>query len=90
MTEDPFEQQYWDTLREIECSNCGAELTYEPGTEHLKCKYCGTENTIPKENELTVVEETPLLEYLNDKLYQPDEQLEVFTVPQYLHFRCSV
>lgn len=80
MAEEPFERQYWDTLKEVACSNCGAELTYEPGTEHLKCKYCGTENIIVEENEMTLVEETPLLEYLHDKLYQPDEQLEVFTV----------
>lgn len=80
MTEEPFEKQHWDTLREVECSNCGAELTYEPGTEHLKCKYCGTENIINEEEEVALVEETPLLEYLNDKLYQPDEQMEVFTV----------
>ena len=31
---------------QIKCSNCGAILTYEPGSETLKCPYCGTENQI--------------------------------------------
>src|ERR1700754_3878628 len=30
------------------CSNCGANLTYKPGTTHLKCEFCQTENEIPK------------------------------------------
>lgn len=80
MSEDPFDKTYWETLKEIECSNCGAELTYEPGTEHLKCKYCGTTNLIPEEHEVTLVEETPLVEYLQNKLNQPEEKMEVFTV----------
>ena len=28
------------------CSNCGAELKFAPGTLNLKCGHCGTENTI--------------------------------------------
>jgi uncharacterized Zn finger protein (UPF0148 family) len=28
------------------CQNCGAVLKYAPGTEHLTCEYCGTENQI--------------------------------------------
>ena len=28
------------------CVNCGAELRYAPGTEHLKCGYCGHESEI--------------------------------------------
>jgi DNA-directed RNA polymerase subunit RPC12/RpoP len=30
------------------CSNCGALLTYKPGTERLGCQYCGTENRIAR------------------------------------------
>ncbi|MGD1848656.1 MAG: hypothetical protein ACFB10_24975 [Salibacteraceae bacterium] len=30
------------------CNNCGADLQYQPGTEHLECAYCGTDNEIPK------------------------------------------
>lgn len=28
------------------CQQCGAVLKYAPGTEHLVCEYCGTENRI--------------------------------------------
>lgn len=28
------------------CSNCGAELRFAPGTLNLKCTHCGTENAI--------------------------------------------
>ncbi|NBB73926.1 MAG: hypothetical protein GVY35_09620 [Bacteroidetes bacterium] len=28
------------------CTNCGAELTFAPGTDALACPYCGTENAI--------------------------------------------
>ena len=29
------------------CSNCGANLVFQPGTDHLVCPYCGTDNPIP-------------------------------------------
>lgn len=28
------------------CNNCGADLTFKPGTSHLTCPYCDTENII--------------------------------------------
>ena len=31
---------------EIVCSNCGAKLTFAPGTDSLKCEFCGTMNFI--------------------------------------------
>lgn len=30
----------------INCSNCAAELKFQPGTEHLVCPYCKTDNII--------------------------------------------
>jgi len=33
---------------EFKCHQCGAKLTYAPGTESLKCKYCDHQNKIPK------------------------------------------
>jgi predicted RNA-binding Zn-ribbon protein involved in translation (DUF1610 family) len=30
------------------CTSCGADLTYQPGTTTLACKYCGAENEIPQ------------------------------------------
>ncbi|MEO0586994.1 MAG: hypothetical protein AAF078_05080 [Planctomycetota bacterium] len=29
------------------CRQCGAQLTFAPGTSTLTCQYCGTENAIP-------------------------------------------
>lgn len=31
---------------QFKCQQCGASLYYEPGTEHLKCTACGSENSI--------------------------------------------
>lgn len=33
--------------RQFPCEACGARMTYQPGTRHLKCPYCGHENDIP-------------------------------------------
>ncbi len=33
---------------EFKCKQCGAKLTYAPGTSVLKCSYCDFENAIPK------------------------------------------
>ncbi|MCC8116307.1 MAG: primosomal protein N' (replication factor Y) - superfamily II helicase [Planctomycetes bacterium] len=33
--------------RQFPCVNCGGPLVFMPGTTHLKCPYCGTENDIP-------------------------------------------
>jgi len=50
-----FEGKHADTL-ETKCINCGAILNFAPGTNHLKCQYCGAENEI-------VTEDTPIEEY---------------------------
>ncbi len=33
------------------CTQCGALLTYKPGTQHLTCDYCGKENQIEDASE---------------------------------------
>jgi DNA-directed RNA polymerase subunit RPC12/RpoP len=30
------------------CANCGAKLRFKPGSDVIKCDYCGHENAIPK------------------------------------------
>ncbi|MGE0568876.1 MAG: hypothetical protein AB7O73_13100 [Bacteroidia bacterium] len=35
-----------ETSGTIKCSNCAASLKFKPGTKHLACEYCGTENEI--------------------------------------------
>ncbi len=32
---------------DFKCNNCGGELKFSPGTQSLKCPYCGTENENP-------------------------------------------
>jgi len=31
----------------FKCKNCGGDLKFSPGTQSLKCPYCGTENENP-------------------------------------------
>lgn len=44
------------------CNNCGADLRYKPGTIHLNCEYCGTDNEIPQVD--AVIEEYDFHAYL--------------------------
>src|SRR5947209_15818459 len=34
--------------RQFPCKECGASLIFAPGTNALKCPYCGASNEIPK------------------------------------------
>ena len=34
--------------RQFPCRQCGGSLTFAPGTESLKCPYCGTMNAVPR------------------------------------------
>lgn len=36
----------WQTQQQFPCRQCGAVLKYAPGTPHLRCEHCGTENQI--------------------------------------------
>lgn len=36
------------TLKKIGCSNCGAELIYDPGTQMTNCNFCGSKFEIEK------------------------------------------
>ncbi|GIV23253.1 MAG: hypothetical protein N3A68_02205 [Bacteroidia bacterium] len=35
----------------VRCKGCGASVVYEPGTESLKCPYCGAQEEIPAQYE---------------------------------------
>lgn len=41
-----FEEKNADVSTRLKCSNCGAPLVFQPGTDSLVCPYCGAENTI--------------------------------------------
>lgn len=43
--------------QEMACTNCGAVLRFAPGTNHLKCEYCGHENEIAVKENAEPVEE---------------------------------
>ncbi|MEZ5667407.1 MAG: primosomal protein N' (replication factor Y) - superfamily II helicase [Alphaproteobacteria bacterium] len=56
--EDPFDpeldaQAAADAARErtFPCAQCGAKLTFQPGTHALVCGHCGHENPIPQSGE---------------------------------------
>jgi LSD1 subclass zinc finger protein len=40
------EPSHADFIRTFPCQGCGAKLSFAPGTQHLKCEYCGTANEI--------------------------------------------
>ena len=49
-------------VRAFPCRSCGAKLSFAPGTETLKCPYCGSVNDIPKTED--AVEELSLENWL--------------------------
>ncbi len=48
--------------RQFPCSKCGAKLSFEPGTDALKCPYCGFSNPVPEST--AAVEELDFRAYL--------------------------
>jgi Zn finger protein HypA/HybF involved in hydrogenase expression len=49
---------------EFKCKQCGAKLTYAPGTETLKCDYCDFQNDIPRTE--ADIHELDFHQYLKD------------------------
>ena len=66
MEENPTTSSNQD---EIACSNCGAKLTFAPGTDSLKCEFCGTVNEIEIDEELKqeVHQEIDFHKFLNEQ-----------------------
>jgi DNA-directed RNA polymerase subunit RPC12/RpoP len=40
-----------DGVRQFPCTQCGAKVEFAPGTDSLRCPYCGTETAIPASDE---------------------------------------
>ena len=61
--------------RQFPCKNCGAPLVYLPGSTHLKCPYCGTENEIPidKDDDSYLMENDFLAALEAENKHQEDE-----------------
>ena len=61
--------------RQFPCKQCGANLQFAPGTDSLKCPYCGATNEIPKSPEviqrldyLTYVHQLPATDAVEEKI----------------------
>ena len=55
------------------CVNCGAELTYKPGTTSITCEYCGHEEAIaPKENGFEELELYPYLKEMGSQRHSEE------------------
>ncbi len=67
-----------DGTRQFPCDQCGANVEFAPGTELLRCPYCGGESRIP----VTVggVRELPYHEHLESDLGLNGETEEVTSV----------
>ncbi|MFL5753924.1 MAG: zinc finger domain-containing protein [Bacteroidia bacterium] len=61
----------------IKCKGCAAFLTYEPGTTHLKCQYCGDANEIKAER--AQVEEIDFESFIAQKM-DAGQMQEISTV----------
>lgn len=66
------------------CSNCGADLKYEPGQNALKCPYCGTENTIESDESVEIKEN----DYLS-KIRELEENLDKGETLDMVSVRCD-
>jgi predicted RNA-binding Zn-ribbon protein involved in translation (DUF1610 family) len=53
------------------CTSCGADLTFQPGTTQLVCKYCGAQNEIPQLD--IAIEELDFHAYLSDKAGEEEQ-----------------
>ncbi len=62
---------------EIACSNCSAKLKFSPGTNSLKCEYCGTVNEIEISEE--EIEEIDFDKFLNENDTSVEKQ-EIVTI----------
>lgn len=59
------------------CRECGAFLVFAPGTTHLRCQYCGTENVI--EESVEEIEEIDYQQFISGRVAQAETQ-QVATV----------
>lgn len=67
-----FNQKSEDTKQdELVCKDCGAILAFKPGSTHLKCEYCGSENQIEVSNE--VIEEIDYNKFISNQIEKEDK-----------------
>ncbi len=54
------------------CRECGAFLVFAPGSTHLKCPYCGTENEIEASTE--AIKEIDYKEFIANSINSAEKQ----------------
>jgi hypothetical protein len=64
---------------ELACVSCGALLKFKPGTRHLACEYCGSQNEIASPEVSEEVKEISLDEFLAAN-FENEEKMSVATV----------
>ncbi len=52
-------------VKTFPCVDCGADLKFDPGSNSLKCPYCGAENNIESDEKI-IIEESDFHEQLKD------------------------
>ncbi len=72
------QDQVQQITEQLKCSNCGAVLTYKPGSNSVVCKYCDTENPIESVDE-EIVEELDFWKSLNN-IAQSEDVVDVVSV----------
>jgi len=73
-----FDQKVEETEQgKLTCKNCGAILSFKPGTTNLKCEYCGAENVIEASKE--EIKELDYEQFINNQL-ENEERIEVVSV----------
>lgn len=55
-------QKQHSTVKTFPCTSCGAKLSFAPGSQQLKCEFCGATNDIPKDD--SAVEEEDFAAFL--------------------------
>jgi len=77
-------------LKKISCSNCGAELMFDPGTQMTNCNFCGSKFEIEKMDDEQIIiphsilpfsvskeeYEHSVLDWLSEGDYTPDDILD--------------
>ncbi len=61
----------------VNCKNCAAELKFQPGTEHLVCPYCQTDNEIT--DHTISIDEIDYEAFIRNHI-QDEEKLEIVDV----------
>jgi LSD1 subclass zinc finger protein len=76
-----MEEKISSTLNSVGCKSCGAILKFSPGTNNLKCAFCGAENEIKSTSSTTeTIQELDFHAHLNEVASNKQSTQEVSTV----------